>query len=305
MRRGGTLRVGGSVSAALPYTTVSGGSNARRSPSTPTAALAATRVHLPLSLGGGGSVGMVSCRLTSRCYAGVGVFSDAGDDEEAEEEESEEGVKAEADTTMDEWNGVEDDESEAADVEEWGAEDGEEGRAARIEAAKARMEEEDKDPAIVLPGPVCDAFSAIILELRAGGHGTLTGPDGSSGSAPAESSMDDGASIEKISSWSNPEPWSTFSGLTEWQVKACLGDVRRTLKVGAVVQLLNSELDGDPTLNPKMCFPGFKFCFHKWVNLCAATSRRTPRTPPPPAPSPSASWAPSEPPGRAVQVESS
>lgn len=214
------------------------------------------------------TLGSSSCRLMSRRYAagGVGVFNDEADDDESE------GGGASG-STLDEWNDVDDDESEAIefggrraseaaagdayqdqdqedeedqeDVDE--DEDEESARAVRIEAAKKRMqEEEDKEPVTVLPGPVCDAFSALVLELRAGGHGVVPGSsmdDGYDGgedrvTAAAKSSRssatEDGASIEKISSWSNPEPWSTFSGLTEWQVKSSLGDVRRTLKVSFV-----------------------------------------------------------------------
>ena len=233
-----------------------------------------------------------SRRLMSRCYAagGVGVFNEDGDDEEGamadgstldewegveddtadaaaatdvaadgemEEEEDVDAAMAADDSTIDEWEGVDDDGTEAAAGDGDGDEDELAARAARIEAAKKRMEEEDKDPVTVLPGPVCDAFSALILELRAQGHGIVPnagssmddGYDGGEEVTDADKSGDDdgGASIEKISSWSNPEPWSTFSGQTEWQVKSSLGDVRRTLKAYARVAppgALNERLMG-------------------------------------------------------------
>lgn len=160
-------------------------------------------------------------RSTTRIAAaeGVSVFDDDEGDEAAEATDPEGEEKEEEEKQEEEASSDDDIDDDIA------------SRAERIEAAKRRMEEEDaREPMVVLGSPVCDAFSALVLELRAGGHGTLKGPDPPLlASAPA----DDGASIDKISSWSNPEPWSTFSGLDEYQVKACLGDVRRTLKAYA------------------------------------------------------------------------
>ena len=51
----------------------------------------------------------------------------------------------------------------------------------------APVEREEEDQRKVLGGPVCDAFSALVLEMRAGGHGSV-----------------DEASVAQVSSWSNP-----------------------------------------------------------------------------------------------------
>lgn len=166
---------------------------------------------------------------SSRCYAGVNVFDEEANNEDPVNEVAED----EGDASVDE-SGDEGDETPSEEA----------ARAQRIAAAKQRMEEEDaKEPAVVLPSPVCDAFSALVLELRASGHGILTGP------SEGEDTQDDArASIEQVSSWSNPEPWSTFSGLNEYQVAASLGDVRRTLKsyakVAAVPGGLSERLMG-------------------------------------------------------------
>ena len=95
----------------------------------------------------------------------------------------------------------------------------------------APVEREEEDQRKVLGGPVCDAFSALVLEMRAGGHGSV-----------------DEASVAQVSSWSNPEPWSSFDGMDGYQVKSCLGDVRRTLKkyakLSAVPGALSDRLMG-------------------------------------------------------------
>ena len=89
----------------------------------------------------------------------------------------------------------------------------------------APVEREEEDQRKVLGGPVCDAFSALVLEMRAGGHGSV-----------------DEASVAQVSSWSNPEPWSSFDGMDGYQVKSCLGDVRRTLKTYAKVSAVPGAL---------------------------------------------------------------
>jgi len=89
----------------------------------------------------------------------------------------------------------------------------------------APVEREEEDQRKVLGGPVCDAFSALVLEMRAGGHGSV-----------------DEASVAQVSSWSNPEPWSSFDGMDGYQVKSCLGDVRRTLKTYAKLSAVPGAL---------------------------------------------------------------
>ena len=80
-----------------------------------------------------------------------------------------------------------------------------------------------------------DLFSALVLEMRAGGHGEV-----GAGAKDAQ--------VAQVSSWSNPEPWSTFDGMHAGQVRSCLGDVRRTLKAYAATRApagaLNERLMG-------------------------------------------------------------
>ena len=87
----------------------------------------------------------------------------------------------------------------------------------------------------MLGGAVTDLFSALVLEMRAGGHGEV-----GAGAKDAQ--------VAQVSSWSNPEPWSTFDGMHAGQVRSCLGDVRRTLKAYAATRApagaLNERLMG-------------------------------------------------------------
>ena len=91
----------------------------------------------------------------------------------------------------------------------------------------------------MLGGPVTDAFSQLVLAMRAKGHGETTTADAGAG-GPGE--------ITSYSSFANPTPWSTFDKMHAGEVKNCLGDVRRTLKAyaahAAPAGALNERLMG-------------------------------------------------------------
>ena len=214
-----TLRFG--VSAVLPYSTAARPSGAK--------AKAGSRLHLGATQQQQPPRGFVSSALSptlrwragagyslSRCYAGVGVFGDDVVDTEAEvevEAEAEVGAEAEVDYVA-EFEAEVDSVMEAA---EDGEEDGEEEppveENGEEEAAVSEEEvEEEEEEGVVHGGPLCDAFSALILELRAAGHGGAASTD--STAIPME-----------------PAPeFTSFSGLTQTQVKMYLGDIRRTIK---------------------------------------------------------------------------
>ena len=103
----------------------------------------------------------------------------------------------------------------------------------------AHASEEPETNRVVLGGPVTDAFSALVLAMRAKGHGETTTADAGAG-GPGE--------ITSYSSFANPTPWSTFDKMHAGEVKNCLGDVRRTLKAyaahAAPAGALNERLMG-------------------------------------------------------------
>jgi hypothetical protein len=107
------------------------------------------------------------------------------------------------------------------------------------EDPKAHSSEEPEEDRVVLGGPVTDAFSALVLAMRAKGHGETTTADAGAG-GPGE--------ITSYSSFANPTPWSTFDKMHAGEVKNCLGDVRRTLKAyaahAAPAGALNERLMG-------------------------------------------------------------
>jgi hypothetical protein len=133
--------------------------------------------------------------------------------------EAEVGAEAEADAVVAEFEAEVDD----MEVAEDGEEDGEEETAVE-EVEEVEEEEEEEEEGVVLGGPVCDSFSALILELRAAGHG---------GAASADSTA--------IPTEPAPE-FTTFSGLTQTQVRMYLGDVRRTIKKYAATACPSGEL---------------------------------------------------------------
>ena len=100
-------------------------------------------------------------------------------------------------------------------------------------------EPEPEEARVVLGGPVTDAFSQLVLAMRAKGHGETTTADAGAG-GPGE--------ITSYSSFANPTPWSTFDKMHAGEVKNCLGDVRRTLKAyaahAAPAGALNERLMG-------------------------------------------------------------
>ena len=85
-------------------------------------------------------------------------------------------------------------------------------------------EPEPEEARVVLGGPVTDAFSQLVLAMRAKGHGETTTADAGAG-GPGE--------ITSYSSFANPTPWSTFDKMHAGEVKNCLGDVRRHHKADA------------------------------------------------------------------------
>ena len=106
-------------------------------------------------------------------------------------------------------------------------------------SASASEEPEPEEARVVLGGPVTDAFSGLVLAMRAKGHGETTTADAGAG-GPGD--------ITSYSSFANPTPWSTFDKMHAGEVKACLGDVRRTLKAyaahAAPAGALNERLMG-------------------------------------------------------------
>jgi hypothetical protein len=78
----------------------------------------------------------------------------------------------------------------------------------------AHSSEEPEEDRVVLGGPVTDAFSALVLAMRAKGHGETTTADAGAG-GPGE--------ITSYSSFANPTPWSTFDKMHAGEVKNCLG----------------------------------------------------------------------------------
>ena len=173
-------------------------------------------------------------RDLSAAAGGVGVFNDDYEDDDLgvddgiheegnDDEEDVDVAAARAEIAADEA-------AESSSSSKFAASASAPGASFDDDATIAAEKSEDKadfsvtdDDAVVLGGPVCDAFSNLVLELRAGGHGEKGGAGSSS----------DEASVSQVSSWSNPTPWSTFSGMRQYEVKACLGDVRRTLKAYA------------------------------------------------------------------------
>ena len=116
------------------------------------------------------------------------------------------------------------------------ADDADEASRGVIDAAPA---EEPEEARVVLGGPVTDAFSGLVLAMRAKGHGETTTADAGAG-GPGD--------ITSYSSFANPTPWSTFDKMHAGEVKSCLGDVRRTLKAyaahAAPAGALNERLMG-------------------------------------------------------------
>ena len=102
-------------------------------------------------------------------------------------------------------------------------------------------DEEPEEARVVLGGPVTDAFSGLVLAMRAKGHGETTTADAGAGGPGLPS-------ITSYSSFANPTPWSTFDKMHAGEVKNCLGDVRRTLKAyaahAAPAGALNERLMG-------------------------------------------------------------
>ena len=173
-------------------------------------------------------------RDLSAAAGGVGVFNDDYEDDDLGVDDGihEEGNDNEEDVDVAAARAeiAADEAAESSSSSKFAASASAPGASFDDDATIAAEKSEDKadfsvtdDDAVVLGGPVCDAFSNLVLELRAGGHGEKGGAGSSS----------DEASVSQVSSWSNPTPWSTFSGMRQYEVKACLGDVRRTLKAYA------------------------------------------------------------------------
>jgi len=80
--------------------------------------------------------------------------------------------------------------------------------------------EEPEEDRIVIGGPVTDAFSGLVLAMRAKGHGeTSTGDGGTSGPG----------GISSYSSFSNPKPWSTFANMNAYEgTRVGLSQIRDT-----------------------------------------------------------------------------